>query len=165
MTANTILDWIESTSLSVTIREGGMPYPTLGGLHLLSIALFGGALLVTDLRLLGMALRSRKFSEVWYLARPWKRLGFVVIVVTGLLLAWAEPRRLYNSPSFWTKMVLLALVGVHALVFRRSVYQQPEKLDAGITGQAKLAAVVSLVLWSGIVFAGRMIAFDASFDE
>jgi hypothetical protein len=88
-----------------------------------------------------------------------------VIVVTGLLLVWAEPGRLYRSPSFWVKMALFAMVGVHALVFRRSVYDHPEKLDAGITAQARLAAAISLVLWAGIVLAGRLIAFDASFDE
>ena len=142
-----------------------MPYPVIGGLHLLSIALFGGALLMTDLRLLGWAMKSRKVSDIWYLALPWKRLGFLVIVVTGLLLTWSEPIRLYKSPSFWIKMVLFALVAVHALIFRPSVYAHPEELDAGITPRAKLAAGLSLVLWTAIVVAGRMIAFDASFDE
>jgi hypothetical protein len=165
MTIPPMLDWVQSTNLSVAIREGGLPYPVIGGLHLLSIALFGGMLLVTDLRLLGWALKSRNVSDIWYLALPWKRLGLLVLVVTGLLLMWSEPIRLYRSPSFWVKMVLLALVGVHALVFRRSVYEHPEKLDAGITPQARLAAAISLVLWAGIVVAGRMIAFDASFDE
>ena len=165
MTVPSILDWIESTSLSVAIREGGLPYPIIGGLHLLSIALFGGMLLITDLRLLGWALSSRKVSDIWYLALPWKRLGFLVVVVAGLLLMWAEPIWLYRSPSFWVKMMLFALAGVRALVFRRSVYSQSEKLDAGITSQAKLAAAASLVLWSGIVVAGRLIAFDPAFDE
>jgi hypothetical protein len=165
MTIPPVLDWVQSTNLSVAIREGGLPYPVIGGLHLLSIALFGGMLLVTDLRMLGWALKSRTVSDIWYLALPWKRLGLLLLVVTGLLLMWCEPIRLYRSPSFWVKMVLLALVGVHALVFRRSVYEHPEKLDAGITPQARLAAAISLVLWAGIVVAGRMIAFDASFDE
>jgi hypothetical protein len=165
MTILSMLDWIQNTNLSVAIREGGLPYPVIGALHLLSIALFGGMLLVTDLRLLGWALKSRSVSDIWYMALPWKRLGFLVIVVTGLLLTWAEPIRLYESPSFWVKMVLFALVGVHALVFHRSVYEHPEKLDAGITSQARIAAAISLVLWAGIVLAGRMIAFDASFDQ
>lgn len=160
-----MLDWIESTGLSIAIREGGLPYPIIGGLHLLSIALFGGMLLITDLRLLGWALRTRKVSDVWCLTLPWKRLGFLVVVLTGLLLTWAEPNRLYRSPSFWVKMTLFALVGVHALVFRRSVYAHPEKLNAGITWQAKLAAAVSLLLWAGLIVSGRLIAFDASFDE
>jgi hypothetical protein len=51
------------------------------------------------------------------------------------------------------------------VVFRPGVYRDPERLDSGITGQAKLAAVLSLLLWAGLVAAGRFIAFDASFDQ
>src|SRR5262249_15025859 len=132
------------------------------GLHLLSIAWFGGMVLVTDLRLLGWLMPHRRFSDLWYQLRPWKRLGFVIVVATGLLLAWAEPVRLYGSPSFWVKMSLFALVGVHALVFRSNVYGHPQKLDAGISSEAKLAAVLSLILWAGMVVSGRLIAFEAS---
>jgi len=165
MTISSLLDWVESTSLSIAIREGGLPYPIIGGVHLLSIALFGGMLLITDLRLLGWAMRGRRVSEIWYQILPWKRLGFVVVTVTGLLLTWAEPIRLYKSPSFWVKMILFALVGVHALVFHRNVYGHPEKLDGAISSQAKLAAILSLILWAGLIVSGRLIAFDASFDE
>jgi hypothetical protein len=165
MTIQSMLEGIENTGLSVAIREGGLPYPIIGGLHLLSIALFGGILLITDLRLLGWALTKRKVSDIWHMALVWKRLGFVVVVATGLLLVWAEPIRLYRSPSFWVKMTLFALVAVHALVFRRSVYADPEKLDAGVGRRAKLAAATSLVLWAGLIVSGRLIAFDASFDE
>jgi hypothetical protein len=164
MTIPSMLEWIESTQLSLAIREGGLPYPIIGGVHLLAIALFGGMLLAVDLRLLGWLMPGRPFSAVWHQFQPWKRLGFVVVTVTGLLLAWAEPVRLYGSPSFWVKMALFALVGVHALAFRSKVYGHPEKLDAGIGSQAKLAAALSLILWAGLVVSGRLIAFDASFE-
>jgi hypothetical protein len=165
MSVPSIVEWINKTSLSVAIREGGLPYPVIGGFHLLSIALFGGMLLTTDLRLLGWVMQGRRVSDVIVQLRPWKWLGFVVVVVTGFLLMWAEPVRLYQSPSFGLKMALFALVGVHAVVFRPGVYRNLEKLDSGITGQAKLAAVLSLLLWAGLVAAGRFIAFDASFDQ
>jgi len=165
MTISSIFEWIQGTALSVAIREGGLPYPVIGGLHLLSIAWFGGMLLVTDLRLLGWAMTTRSVSDVWAMVKPWKAIGFVVVVVTGLLLTWSEPIRLYNSPSFWIKMILFALVGVHALVFHSGVYGHPEKLDAGITPKAKLAAALSLILWFGLILSGRLIAFDASFDQ
>src|SRR5690348_7472798 len=164
MTSPSVLQWIESTKLSIAIREGGLPYPIIGGVHLLSIALFGGMLLMTDLRLLGWVMAHRRFSDLWYQFRPWKRLGFVVVTGTGSLLAWAEPVRLYGSPAFWVKMSLFALVGVHALVFRAKVYGHPEKLDAGISSRAKLAAALSLILWAGMVVSGRLIAYDASFE-
>jgi hypothetical protein len=165
MSVPSFLGWIENTSLSVAIREGGLPYPVIGGLHLLSIALFGGMVLATDMRLLGWVMQSRKVSDVVEQLRPWKWLGLVFVSVTGFLLMWAEPVRLYQSPSFWIKMALFALVGVHAAIFRPGVYRDPEKLDSGITGQAKLAAVLSLLLWAGLIAAGRFIAFDASFDQ
>jgi hypothetical protein len=164
MSIPAILEWIESTDLSTAIREGGLPYPIIGGVHLLSIAWFGGMLLVTDLRLLGWAMRRRAVSDVMNQLRPWKRLGFAIVVATGLLLTWSEPIRLYRSPSFWVKMALFALVGVHALIFRAGVYRYPSKLDANVSAQAKLAAVLSLLLWAGLIVSGRLIAFDASFD-
>ncbi len=164
MATPAILDWIESTQLSIAIREGGLPYPIIGCIHLLSIAWFGGMLVATDLRLLEWAMRRRSVSDLIGQFAPWKRLGFVTVVVTGLLLAWCEPVRLYKSPAFWVKMTLFALVGVHALVFR-GVYRNPSKLDAGIDSRAKIAAVVSLLLWAGLIVSGRLIAFDESFDS
>ncbi|HKD08259.1 MAG TPA: DUF6644 family protein [Bryobacteraceae bacterium] len=165
MSIPSLLSWVESTRLSIAIREGGLPYPIIGGIHLLSIALFGGALLATDLRLLGWALSGHKVSDVLSQFRPLKWAGFVVVVTTGLLLTWAEPIRLYKSPSFWLKIGIFGMVGVHALVFRRGVYRHPERLDSGITRRAKVAAALSLTLWAGLIIAGRFIAFDPSFDE
>ena len=111
MSILSILEWIESTDLSTTIREGALPYPIIGGFHLLGIAFFGGMVLATDLRLLGWAMQRRLVSDIVEQTRPWKRIGFVLVVATGLLLAWAEPQKLYRSPSFWIKMALLILVG------------------------------------------------------
>ncbi len=155
-----ILDWIESTNLSTAIREGALLYPIIGGVHLLGIALFGGMLVLTDLRLLNWAMQKRLVSDVIEQFRPWKRVGFVLIVASGLLLGWAEPIKLYRSPSFWLKMALLALVGIHALVFRRGIYQNPTKLDSGGAVRGKWAAAISLLLWAGLVVSGRLIAFD-----
>lgn len=155
------LEWVESTSLSIAIREGALLYPIIGGFHLLSIALFGGMLVMTDLRLLGWAMRRRTVSDILEQFRAWKRAGFALVVSSGLLLAWAEPLKLYRSQSFWEKMALLGLVGVHALVFRHGVYENAKALDAGLTLRAKLAAALSLTLWAGLIVTGRLIAFDA----
>src|SRR5215813_8717986 len=96
-----LLEWIESTDLSTAIREGALLYPIIGGVHLLAIALFGGMLLATDLRLLGWAIQKRPVDDVIAQLRHWKRAGFVMLVASGLLLGWAEPIKLYRSPSFW----------------------------------------------------------------
>jgi len=155
------LEWVERTNFSTAIREGALLYPIIGGFHVLAIALFGGMLVMTDLRLLGWAMQRRTVSEILEPFRMWKRAGFVLVASSGLLLAWAEPLKLYRSPSFWVKMALLASVGVHALVFRKGVYENAKALDAGLTPRAKLAAALSLSLWAGLIVTGRLIAFDA----
>ena len=160
MTIVSSLEWIESTDLSTAIREGALLYPIIGGVHLLAIALFGGMLVATDLRLLGWAMQRRAVSDVVQQFQAWKRAGFVLVVGSGLLLGWGEPQKLYRSPSFWIKMALLVLVGVHALAFRRDVYENASALDAGITPRARRAAILSLVLWAGLIVSGRLIAFD-----
>jgi hypothetical protein len=155
-----ILEKIESTDLSTAIREGGLPYPIIGGIHLLAIALFGGMVLITNLRLLGWGMERWRVSELMQQLRAWKWAGLAVVTVSGLLLAWAEPVRLYRSPSFWIKMVFLALLGAHTLVFRRDIYRNTVALDKGLTPKARLAAASSLILWAGLVVSGRWIAFD-----
>lgn len=154
------LEWVESTDLSTAIREGALLYPIIGGFHLLAIALFGGMLVMTDLRLLGWAMRRRTVSDILEQFRVWKRAGFALVALSGLLLAWAEPLKLYRSVSFWVKMALLVSVGAHALVFRKGVYENAKALDAGLTPRAKLAAALSLILWAGLIVTGRLIAFD-----
>ena len=154
--------WLQGTDVGTAIREGALYYPIIGGIHLLSIALFGGMILATDLRLLGWGLQRYPISDVVSQLRPWKWIGFGVASVSGLLLTWAEPVKLYHSKSFWTKMALIAIVGLHALVYRRDVYGNTAVLDkmTVMPTKAKRAAALSLALWALIVFAGRMIAFD-----
>jgi len=78
-----------------------------------------------------------------------------------VLLAGSEAGKYYGNPYFWTKMALLELLIVHSLVFRRSVYRNTAQLDRAevMPSQAKLAAALSLILWIGVVTAGRMIGY------
>jgi hypothetical protein len=130
-------------------------------LHLTSIAVFGGMILMTDLRLLGLALRTIPAADVIRQLRPWKRAGFVIMATCGVLLAASKADEYYPNPYFRIKMTLLALVGAHALVFRRSVYAKPEELDRApeMPAAAKVAACLSLALWLGIMSAGRWIGY------
>jgi hypothetical protein len=78
--------------------------------------------------------------------RRWKWVGLAIVVISGGLLWWSEPVVCYKSVSFRIKLALLALVGINALLLRKS-------------RTARLGACVSLLLWVGVVFAGRGIAF------
>jgi hypothetical protein len=136
-------------------------YPIILGTHLACIAFFGGMILATDLRLLGVSLKSWTITEVVGGLRPWKRLGGVIMITCGLLLATSEAVKYAPNPYFWTKMVVLALIGIHALVFRPTVYNRTEELDRSptIPTKAKVAASLSLILWLTMICMGRLIAY------
>jgi hypothetical protein len=152
---------IQDTDFFSSVRESGLAYPIILSTHLSSIALFGGMILMTDLRILGLAMTGTPLSEVISQFRTWKRIGFVLMVGCGILLGGAKLSQYYDNPYFQLKMALLLMVGVHAFAFRKSVYGNAEALDRApsMPGSAKLAAVLSLVIWIGIVSCGRWIAY------
>ncbi|HLG94773.1 MAG TPA: DUF6644 family protein [Bryobacteraceae bacterium] len=153
--------WVANTQFFTALRESGLPYPIVMSTHLSSIAIFGGAILMTDLRILGFAMKSMTITEVVRQTRIWKRIGFVIMISMGILLAGAKLDKYYDNPYFITKLSLLLLVGVHALIFRPRVYKKTEELDSAptIPGVAKAAAWLSIVLWVGILSMGRWIAY------
>jgi hypothetical protein len=152
---------IQSIGFLTDLRESALVYPIVMATHLACIALFGGMVVLTDLRLLGVALTSTPVSDVVNGLKWWKRLGFVIIATCGLLLGTSEAEKYAPNPYFWTKMTLLALVGVHALIFKPKVYDHPEQFDnlTVMPSQAKAAAAISLVLWLCIPTMGRLIAY------
>ncbi len=157
----TFFHWLQSMDFAVAIRESALVYPIIMTGHLTGMALFGGMILMVDMRLLGLAMRSYSVSDVVGQLRIWKRIGFCMVVGCGILLGWSEADKYYPNPFFWTKMTLLSLVIIHSLVFRRSVYRNTAELDRApaMPGRAKLAACLSLVLWAGLVCAGRWIGY------
>jgi hypothetical protein len=143
------------------VRETPWVYPIVMSIHMVCIAVFGGMILMTDLRLLGVGLKDKTVAEVVGGLRRFKRIGFVVMVACGLLLAGSQASDYYQNPYFWTKMALLLMVGVHAMIFKPTVYDHPEQLDKFpvLPARAKAAAVLSLILWVSIPVFGRLIAY------
>ena len=153
--------WLQSTNFSVELRESALVYPIVMTGHLTGMGLFGGMVAITDMRLLGWAMKNSSITDVVEQLRIWKRIGFVMVVGCGAMLLAAKAELYYHNPFYWTKMILLALVCIHAFVFRRSVYRNTAALDSAprIPRIAKLAAWMSLILWLGLVTAGRSIAY------
>src|SRR5712692_10250352 len=145
-----ILHAIQETSPATDFRESALVYPIILSTHLTCIAIFGGMILLTNLRILGLALVGTPVSRLYLALRPWKRLGFCIMVFCGLLLAGSEADKYYPNPIFWTKLTLIALVLVHYLIFRGEIYTKPKALDNGVSGFAKVAAVTSILLWLSI---------------
>jgi hypothetical protein len=153
--------WLQSMGWATALRESALTYPTILSLHLVGMGLFGSMVAMTDFRLLGIAMRSQRVADIHGQLRGWKHLGLTLVVTCGVLLAWSKAAIYWPNPYFRGKLTLLLLVGIHALVFRPTVYSKLEEFDrAGvIPGRAKLAAVVSILLWVLLVTCGRMIGY------
>ena len=152
---------IQSIDFLTAFSESVLAYPIVLSIHLACIALFGGMILATDLRLLGLTFKSLTITEVVTSLRPWKRIGGTIMIAMGLLLAASEAEKYAPNPFFWTKMIILGLIGVHALIFRPIVYSKTEELDRSpfIPTKAKVAAILSLGLWTTMFVMGRLIAY------
>ena len=153
--------WIQFTSFFTALRGSANVYPIIMSLHMIGIALFGGMILMTDLRLLGWAMTKRSVSDVVDQFRVPKRWGLLLTATCGILMAGSKAEEYYYNVFFRTKLILLALVLVQELVFYRSVYANPAALDRspGIPANAKLAAAFSLLLWISIACCGRGIGY------
>ena len=158
-----ILIRIENLAWFSALRSSAYVYPVVLALHLTAISWFGAMIVATDLRLLGWALPNTPAAEVIRRLRTGKRIGFVIAAGCGFLLFAAKAEEYYYNPFFRTKMLLFALVAIHALVFHSSVYADSAipKGTAGLPRRAKLAAWLSLGLWLGILCAGRAIGYVA----
>jgi len=156
-----IAHYLESIGWLSDFSESVLAYPIVLSTHLTCIALFGGMILVTNLRLLGLTFKSLTITEVVTTLRPWKRGGIVVMICTGLLLATCEATKYAPNPFFWTKMAVLGLIGLHGLIFRPIVYTKTEELDRSpvIPTKVKIAAILSLLLWTTVYTMGRLIAY------
>jgi hypothetical protein len=152
---------LESIGFLSDFSESVLAYPIVLSTHLTCIALFGGMILMTNLRLLGLTFKTVTITQMVTSLRLWKRLGGTIMICTGLLLATSEATKYAPNPFFWTKMVILGLIGVHAIIFRPIVYDRTEELDRSpiIPTRVKVAAILSLVLWTGMFTMGRLIAY------
>jgi len=152
---------LENIGFLMDFADSVLVYPIVLSIHLTDIALFGGMILATNLRLLGLTFKSVSITEMITTLRLWKRLGGTVQICTGLLLATSEATKYAPNPYFWAKMIVLGLIGVHALIFRPTVYNNTEELDKSpvIPAYVKVAAILSLFLWTAMFTMGRLIAY------
>lgn len=157
-----LLEAVQATPGSVAIRESVYLYPVIEGAHVLSTCLFLGLVTMMDLRLVSATLRSAPVTDVQQRLLPWQMTGLVLMVVSGVLLVFTEPLRFYGNVFFQVKMGLLVLAGLNMLVFHTGVYRRVAEWDHHETppGPARVAGVLSMVLFSGIVVCGRMIAYN-----
>ena len=139
------------------IRESTHAFGYLLTTHVLTMCLFLGLIIMMDLRLVGIAHLLTPAPAIQKRLFPWQMLGFALVTFTGFLLFYAQPLLYYGKGFFWVKMTLIALAGLNAMVIHRITYRSEAAWDSKA---AKLAGAVSLVLWAGVLCAGRLVAYD-----
>ena len=153
--------WLAATPLSHTIQNAGWVIPTLQTIHILSVAVLFSSAVLVDLRLWRALQRDVPLADVArrFLPTIWPVL--LILLITGSLLIVAEPQRSLLNTSFYIKMTLLAFAVLLTAGLQWSLRAAPEFWDKDrwrrIAG--RFAATVSILVWCGILFAGRWIAY------
>ncbi len=153
-----VFKWIEATGMAVAINNSNYAFALLESVHILALAVIGGAVLIVDFRLLGMGFKNQPVSSVANAARPWLVGSLIVILATGLLMfsSLAASKYYYNE-AYWYKMYFL----LAAILFTFAV-RQPYALRESArvpSATAKGVAVVSIFLWLTVAVMGRAIGF------
>jgi len=153
--------WLAATSLSHTIQEAGWIIPALQTIHILSVALVFSAAILVDLRIWRLLERDMPLPEVAqrFLPAIWPVL--LILLITGSLLIIGEPRRSLLNFTFYLKMALLAVAIMLTVGLQRSISSSQNFWDRDRWRRmaGRFAATVSILVWCGILFAGRWIAY------
>jgi hypothetical protein len=154
--------WLESTPIGVAVRQSIWLFPIVETIHTVGIVLMAGTIAVVDLRLLGFGLRREPVSAVLQQVLPWTWAGFAIMFISGSLLVSSEAVKLYSSLFFRIKLALLFVAAGNALIFHWTVYRQAAKWDqaSGTPARAKLAGLLSLTCWIGVIAMGRAIGYE-----
>lgn len=153
--------WLDSMEWSTALHESLFIYAYIEATHVLTLMLFAGTIAMVDLRLLGVAFRTVPISEMTRRILPWTVAGFVIMVITGLLLFYAIPVRTYHSIWFRAKLIFLAIAAINIFLFHFRVQRDMARWDRMALPPAPVRAVagVSLAAWAGVIVTGRLIAY------
>ena len=151
---------IERSALAIAMRQELWLYPSVEILHILGFVTLVGSIAMFDLRLLGLSPQV----PVRALARhvlPWTLGALIVIVPTGLLMFLAHATDFITNRAFILKLSLIFVAGINAAAFHVGAYRTVEQWDSGTAtpAPAKVHAALSLLIWTGVIACGRLLAY------
>ena len=154
---------LRSSDVGVTIKEwGGLleDIPVPGDYDGDGIAVLVGAAVLFDLRLLGVS-RILPVTALAAHLLPWARASLLFIVPSGLMMFTAHATEFATNPAFQLKLALLAAASANAIAFHLRTFRTVASWDRGAPAPpaAKVAAILSLLLWSGVIICGRLLAY------
>jgi hypothetical protein len=151
-------DWLSNTPFSLKIQTILWIIPAVQTIHILTVSFMFSSMAMLDLRLMGLAGRRQPISRVVSRWVPWIWLALMVLAATGAILIIGEPERELLNWAFRAKMLMVATVALITLLVERRARMSDTYWETR-PAAARVAGVVSLVLWILIVTAGRWIAY------
>lgn len=150
--------WCYQTPIGEAIRNSNWMFALIEACHLIGLGLTGGAVLIVDLRLLGVGLRKQPVAQLSAGAEPWLLGSVALMFASGIPLFLSEAIKCLYSFPFWVKMISLLL----ALLFTFTLRRQVTRMDQTAAGplSARATALISLGLWFGVAWGGRWIGFS-----
>ena len=150
-----LFESLEQSGIGMLVRESLWLFPALEAVHLLGLSLLGGSLLLVDLRLLGLGVRSRTSEQMMTAAQPWLLISLLILIGTGVPLFLSEAVKCYYNYSFWVKMSALAIGLLYTFLINHPVIRRGAvpRVRAGL-------GILSLGVWLTVAGAGRWIGFS-----
>src|SRR5215467_1356729 len=148
-------EWCNASFFGTGIRDSVWLFPFVEIFHLLALAILGGAVIILNLRLVGIGFSNDAPSALYRDLRPWMTGSLIVMLISGFLLFSTEAVKMYGNWAFQLKMLFLLLAAVFTFTFHGRVTGR----DEASAGARWTAAVVSTLLWLGVGLGGRAIGY------
>ena len=153
------LTWLQDSPLGIWVAESIWGYPVVLACHAVGMAAVAGTVVMISLRILGFArvvpitLFARLSVVAW--------AGLALNVITGLALFTGDPVRFYYHPVFWIKISLITLGAVSVWLMVRELRKAASAPSdsPGMPAWTKPVAGFSMAFWTGVIIAGRLIAY------
>ncbi len=149
---------LQESALGHAMRSSPALYPAVEILHIIGFVVLVGSILALDLRLLGLG-RAIAIAPLAQLLLPMSRFGFLLAISMGFLLFSADASHVVRNPAFQSKLLLIAAALVTVVIAHLGPWRRMALWGAEAPGGAKVTALLSLLLWLGVVCAGRLIAY------
>lgn len=152
--------WLETSGVAVAMRQWLWLYPAVEIVHIVGFVVLVGAAFMFDLRLLGLS-RALPVSAMAVHLLRWARLALLLVLPSGALMFAAHATEMIENPAFRLKLLLIAAALLNAGIFHRWPFRAVGDWDTELAAPcpAKLAGILSLLLWIGVISCGRLLAY------
>lgn len=160
-----IVSAIQESSVGEWMRYTRRAMPLIEATHVLAAITVFGTVMVVDLRLMGLAHARRAFERVSRDMLPITWGAFCIALITGALMFTTSAQTYFANPAFRVKMLALLAAGLNMAVFQLVTLRGRPDLGGGKSPPAaRVAGLISLLLWAAVVLLGRWIGFTKSYD-